>query len=204
MKKYILILLAVVILFNLSGCILGKSYTITDNNIENYLDSKSSVGKNDRDFESCIDDYAAEVLPNISELPKYEDIYYQYYIESRYWVTETMLLVVTYDKNIYLDEIEEINNTFMFLDHVVKDDDNVDFLLPEYVFQINEYEFRVIDEVQSSFMEYPKSFGMIATSDEDNSIAYLYFYDQDLDIIGREDEEDPMQRFVEMYFQYDW
>lgn len=204
MKKYNLIFLFLVILLSFSGCILGKSFTITDNNIENYLDSKSSVGKNDRDFESCIDEYAAEVLPSISELPEYEDIFYQYYIKSSSYNTESMFLVVTYNQSTYLDEKEEIDNTFKFLDHVVKDDDNEDFLLPEYVFQINEYEFRVIDEEQSSYMGYPWSFGMVATSDKNNSIAYLYFYDFSLDIIGRQDEEEPMQDFVEMYFQYDW
>lgn len=202
-KLFILLFLFLAILLYLSGCIFGETFTITDNNIENYLSSKSSLGRHFKYYD-IIDDYAADVLPNLDDLPKYEDIYYQYYIDSSYWVTESMLLVVTYSQNTYLDEKEELNNTFTFLGHVVKDDDNEDFLIPEYIFQINEYEFRVIDEDQSTYMEYPKFFGMIATSDKNNTIAYLYFYDQDLDIIGRENEENPMQDFVERYFQYEW
>ena len=51
---------------------------------------------------------------------------------------------------------------------------------------------------------YPKSFGMIDTSDELERIAYLYFYDFDLDIIGEPDDNNRMSKFVESYFDYEF
>ena len=48
-------------------------------------------------------------------------------------------------------------------------------------------------------MGYPKSFGMIGTSDEKKRIAYLYFYDFDLDV-----GEANMAQFVKDYFDYEF
>ena len=45
---------------------------------------------------------------------------------------------------------------------------------------------------------------MIGMSDEKNSIAYLYFYDSDLDYIGDEEDSQPMASFVKEYFKYDF
>jgi len=43
---------------------------------------------------------------------------------------------------------------------------------------------------------------MIGVSEDKKSIAYLYFYDSDLDYIGDEDEENPMANFIREYFKY--
>lgn len=56
----------------------------------------------------------------------------------------------------------------------------------------------------NSNIKFPKSFGMIGTSEEKKSIAYLYFYDFDLDYIGEKNERDPMANFVKKYFEYDF
>ncbi|MPN09725.1 hypothetical protein SDC9_157017 [bioreactor metagenome] len=44
---------------------------------------------------------------------------------------------------------------------------------------------------------------MIGISDEEKSIAYLYFYDYDLDYI-RKDKDSPMADFVNENFKYDF
>lgn len=44
---------------------------------------------------------------------------------------------------------------------------------------------------------------MIGIADEKKSIAYLYFYDYDLDYIEN-DNESPMVNFVKKYFKYDF
>ena len=43
---------------------------------------------------------------------------------------------------------------------------------------------------------------MIGISEEKKSIAYLYFYDGDLDYIAEENEKNPMANFVKEYFKY--
>jgi len=66
------------------------------------------------------------------------------------------------------------------------------------------YDFKVVAGNDKSKAEYPKSFGMIGTSDEKKSIAYLYFYDNDLDYIGDIDEKSPMSNFVKKNFKQDF
>ncbi len=45
---------------------------------------------------------------------------------------------------------------------------------------------------------------MIGTSDDKKSIAYLYFYDSDLDYISKKDRGTSMEGFVKEYFDYDF
>ena len=46
---------------------------------------------------------------------------------------------------------------------------------------------------------------MVATSDKNCSIAYMYFWDLEIDYVGKKGEENPkMQEFVQEYFRYEW
>jgi len=113
-----------------------------------------------------------------------------------------MLLVISYDEETYISEKKRIEESTDFLEEVVfTTDDVVSYFLPEPEFSINSYHFRV---VKSDLGYYPKYFGMIATSDEKNTIAYLYFKDGDLDVISINRKEGEMKKFVEEYFKYDW
>ena len=98
-----------------------------------------------------------------------------------------------------------MDDDYAFLKKEVKSKfDETKYYITENEFLINSYKFRVIDDTQSSNIEYPKSFGIIGTSDDKNSIAYLYFYDFDLDYIGKEDKDFSMANFVKEYFKYDF
>ena len=78
------------------------------------------------------------------------------------------------------------------------------YVIPEAKFSINSYNFKVVKEYNGVKSDFPSQFGIIGTSDEKHSIAYLYFYDFELDSIGYKDDEHPMQDFVESYFKYDF
>lgn len=165
-----------------------------DNNIKNYLQSGEYVKK-----------YADYVLPELADLPDYKDIEYQYFRNpyNTLGIAETMLLVVTYDKNTYEDEKTKLDSSFTFLDHIVVVDGYN--YMPEYEFAINSYDFRVVDRETKNTFEYPNSFGMVATSDENCSIAYMYFWDLEIDYVGKKGKEKPkMQEFVQEYFRYEW
>jgi len=166
-------------------------YKMQDRNIAHYL----SRGQK-------IDTFAVDVLPDLDSLPEYEKINYQYYIHRYIFMTETVLLVVMYDQPTYEAEKEKLDETYTFLDHAVLS--GYGFLIPKYEFSINTYEFRIVEEEGSDHIRYPKHFGLIATSDEKNSIAYMYFADQDLDHISIDGEEEPMKKFVKKYFKYRW
>ncbi|MBQ9085400.1 MAG: hypothetical protein IJY24_07090, partial [Clostridia bacterium] len=51
--------------------------------------------------------------------------------------------------------------------------------------KINDYSFRVLDinEEYGLEIDYPKRLVIIVTNDQDNSISYTAFYDDDLDYI---------------------
>ncbi|MFR5172590.1 MAG: hypothetical protein ACLTD6_15570, partial [Clostridium paraputrificum] len=78
------------------------------------------------------------------------------------------------------------------------------FLIPENEFKVNSYTFRVASGNESYTADYPKSFGMVGTSDDKKSIAYLYFYDSDLDYISKKDNRTSMLEFIKEHFDYDF
>lgn len=168
-----------------------------DTDIEHYMDSGERI-----------DEFASDVLPHLENLPSYMDIQYQFYIKDGFFVTETMLLTVTYDKTTYEAEKEKIGETYSFLSYVVADedddDDHPEYIIPDYEFTVGSYDFKVVAAEGNEQDVYPHYFGMIGVSDELRSIAYLYYYDQDLDYISETQGEEPMQKFVEEYFPYTW
>lgn len=186
-KKYLIMIIITFIVF-VCGC--SRSNT----NIDKYLKSGE-----------IIDSYAKEFMPSIEELPKYKDISYKHNKESVLWYTsDAMTLVVEYDDETYKSEKEKLSKRYTFLSEKIPFDEEGLYIIPEYEFSINSYDFKVIEESDNDDTYYPKSFGMIGTSDDKRSIAYLYFYDFDLDCIGDKGEQSSMANFVKEYFKYDF
>jgi hypothetical protein len=191
MKKVVCIIVVILfILLIFSGC------SKTDKNIEHYLKSGHEI-----------DTYAANVLPSIDSLPAYKSIDFQYYDHIvLLYESEAMVLVVSYDKDTYEDEKVKLDTKYSFLDHdVTTNIDSKDvYTIPEYDFTYKGYRFRVVTGTANDSSEYPKFFGLVATSDEKRSIAYLYFYDSDLDCISDSKDNQPMAEFIKEYFNYAW
>jgi hypothetical protein len=149
-------------------------------------------------------------MPDIKNLPTYEKIYYKYYhkiVLPLIFHSDTMLLVVTYNETIYDLEKSKIDNYIYLNQRIFKKYENIDeitYLLPEPEFKINSFHFRVLEANQDNNFDYPHYIGIIATSDEKKSIAYLYFEDQDLDYISIDKTEDEMVKFVKEYYRYKW
>lgn len=189
MRRKYLIIIMVVIILSITGCSRSSS------NIKKYLNSGARI-----------DTYAKDFMPAIEDLPKYKDISYRYKHKSIIlFESDSMTLVVEYDDETYESEKEKLANKYNFLNEKIpsKYDEDL-YFIPEYQFSINSYNFKVVEGNDKSKAEYPKSFGIIGTSDENKSIAYLYFYDQDLDYIGYKEETHPMANFVKQYFKYDF
>lgn len=137
-------------------------------------------------------------MPTLDTLPEYEDIEYRYMNKTMLmFQSYSIALIVKYDDKTYESEKRKLaeNYTLMNITSAANDET----ITPEYEFSINSYTFKVVKG-----NEFPKSFGMIGTSDEKQSIAYLYFYDFDLDYIGDENDSNPMPDFVKQYFDYDF
>ena len=172
-----------------TGC--NKSST----NIDEYLNSGNIIDTEAKDF-----------MPPIEDLPAYKNISYKYNSNSAaFFMSDAITLVVEYnDKQTYEKEKENLTNKYKFLERkVASDPEEIKYYVPEHEFSIDSYVFKVADKNDNYTVEYPKSFGMIGTSDAKKSIAYLFFYDSDLDFI-RDDNESPMANFVKDYFEYDF
>jgi hypothetical protein len=128
-----------------------------------------------------------DMMPALDKLPKYKDINYQCYRYNT-WLTsrgKSYVLVVTYDKDTYTSEKAKLDKTYTFLDHPLRGNYCEDgehyktgeYTIPEYKFKCSGYDFRV---VKDEYSYYPYWFGMIGVNDSSRSIAYVYFYDQEI------------------------
>ncbi|WP_205758522.1 hypothetical protein [Lysinibacillus sp. SGAir0095] len=175
------ILLMITFLFVVTGC------SKTSKDIEKYLNTGSGI-----------DAPAKQMMPTLDQLPVYEKIEYRYTKKTMlFFQSHSVALIVNYDEQTFENENEKLAENFTFSTMTSATTDEAS--TPDYQFVINSYTFKIVDE-----NEFPKSFGMIGTSDKEQSIAYLYFYDFDLDSIGEEDNSNPMPEFVNDYFNYDF
>ena len=166
----------------------------------------TSIEKSLEDYSERREIYPAlsDVFPDLNTLPKHENIYYQYRDKRLFPFSGpgSLLLVVTYDSEIYEVEKKKLES-LTFLSQPIGDDK--DYQIPETEFSIKSFTFKVLgDNGNEKKFEYPMYFAMIATSDEKNSIAYLSFGDSDLDYISETNEEGSMAKFVKEYYRYKW
>lgn len=187
MKKIKMIILISALSILISGC----SYTKTG--IDNYLDTGSEL-----------DQDSLYVMPVLDDIENYESIEYLHtHKDMILFEADSVVLDITYDEETYKNEKELIDEKYMF--YIKEEDENNSIMqVVEDEFSINSYEFRIVVKNEENFTGLPKSFGMIGTSDENKSIAYLYFYDFDLDSIGAETVNDVMPDFIRDYFKYEF
>jgi hypothetical protein len=164
------------------------------------------------------------VLPVLADLPEYEAIDYGYkHFSLLIYYSDAVALKLKYDPKTYEAEKLRLDKEFEFLSEPVTalGYEDVPFqIIPAHEFKINSYTFRVISKDRngkeynehgySSDYDYPHNIGMVAYSDEKQSIAYLSFYDPDLDEISggfwvqSSDGEKAMRAFVKEYFRMSW
>ena len=185
-SKHLLLLVLTLVL--LTGCSQSES------NIENYLNTGSDI-----------DHVSTSIMPKLNELPEYQNIEYNYKHKSALiFDSEAVVLVLEYDPETYEVEKSKLESDFTYLEEqVISDFDNEKYYIPQPAFSINNYDFKVVSSTNKDDFDYPKSFGMLATSDEDKRIAYLYYYDTDLDYI-RSESSTPMAEFVSENFDYEF
>lgn len=197
MKKTLIIIASVIVsiiaIFALCVWIFGFS-TTTNNSLTDYTERRASSS------------ISQQVMPNLDDLLVYKDIYYQYrHKRMLIFSADTMLLVVTYDEATYQAEKSKLNDFDYLQEPSVYKDRRTGkdtYLLPEPEFSINSFNFKVLNRTNG--FEFPKYIGIIATSDEKNSIAYLYYDDVDMDYISEDEAEGVMAKFVKEYFRYKW
>ncbi|MEG0383450.1 MAG: hypothetical protein RR642_01720 [Solibacillus sp.] len=187
MKRQHVSLIKLLVMMIVALLLTGCSKTSAD--IDEYLNTGTAI-----------DAEAKDVMPVLNELPTYRDIDYRHMQKKMFlFEANSVVLVVEYDTKTYESEKGKLTEEFAFSKLEDTSETTDDTSRPNVEFSLNSYEFRVLEG-----NGYPKYFGMIGTSDEHQRIAYLYFYDSDLDKIGEPDDINRMSRFVKSYFDYDF
>lgn len=195
MKRTAITLAAIATILLLIGWLGWRELTapIIDRNIENYPSA-------DVDFAKQAD----LSMPIISELPNSAQLEFEHRIYQRgffYW--QSVMLTATYDQQTYLKEKDRIDSAYDFMTRTV--DDGMGFYyLPAATFSISDYKFRVIDPPGDEMEGFPNFIGMIATSDKDKEIVYLYCEDGTLQYLSTEAGQKAMVKYVEKKYPHFW
>lgn len=170
--RYLLLLASLLLASSLLGCsLLDKTYY--SNEAENY--------------ESFISMYSGmnRFMPKADDLGNYKSVVFGYkeHIISMFmgFHTDGVSVFVSYDRNNYESEKEKAFARYEFLSEPVIDSSGY-YTIPVVSFEYKGYTFRIIS--QSYY--YPKQFTMVGVNDKKATIAYLAFYDDELDYLSEE------------------
>lgn len=186
-KKIAVIVSVIVVICVIVGAHFGANRTVSG--MENY---KKNYAKNP--------DYIHFTL---SEVGEYNEVYYQSATSGNLlFKSRASMLTAKYSAENFKKQ-NEANEYLHYQENEIKFDGE-HYALPQTEFTIGKWSFRVL-ESRSSNWQIPKSIDFIAVNKDERKIAYMTFYDQDLDYICSADEADGyMEKFVNKYFKYDF
>lgn len=128
----------------------------------------------------------AEYMPSLDELGEYESLDFYYYHKTMFvFHSDAYTLKVTYDEGEFETEKEKVLNNYSYRRKIPLREEKELKKDPE--FHIDTFEFKLLSTPESD--AYPKELTFIGISEETNEIAYVYYYDQDLDYIDTTFEE---------------
>lgn len=153
-------------------------------------------------FDSVVTEYFDE--SKIGNCKNYS--YSLHLMRSILFCSDGSVLLAEYEAEDFDKQLEVIERSYRFLDQQVFDQYN-DYVSPPPVFTIGDWSFRTIAVDLSENRGthgIPKSFQMIAVNEHTLNIAYLDFYDFDLDYLGTPDDTDYMEQFIKENFHTDF
>lgn len=115
-------------------------------------------------------------LPYLADLEPYEDCRFNY-TARRVSVFEShaYILIVQYDEATYLEKKEQLETQFTWLTEQIPGEE--EGMNPQ--FAMDHFTFRAVEGGW-----YPKEMLFIGTAETNCEIAYIYFYDMDLDYVS--------------------
>ena len=137
--------------------------------------------------------YASTLMPNLDDLNSYTDAKFGYkhvlYFTILGFQSDNISLFVTYDDN-YTEEKQSVLSSYDFL----KEEELGEF--PVTSFDYRGYSFQIVPnrDYRNDGSCTCKTFMMIGYNDANNTIAYLYFYDFDIDYIDNMNNE--LENFI--------
>lgn len=146
-----------------------------------------TISKNIDDFDTYIEKvpYANEFIPDYRiDIGNYSQVQFGYKKTSTFlFQSEGITLIASYDDVEYASEKQKSSEKLYFLEEPVVDGDN--YIFPVTTFEYEGYAFKIAPkrDYWTSGTLTCKSFMMLGYNDLESKIAYLYFYDMDLDYL---------------------
>ena len=166
-------------------------------------------------YEKIVEDVegASEFMPALDDLNSYTNINFGYkrilYSFLLGFESDNISLFVTYDSN-YIDEKENVlcKYDYLKIDEIIDSYDSFDgdFQFPVTTFEYKGYTFQIVPYRNKNYNNKVscQSFMMVGYNDLNSTIAYLYFYNMDLDLLYNNDytisKEERMQKFIDEEF----
>lgn len=160
--------------------------------IEIFSPRIASQSKDINDYEKYVDEvkYAEKFMPDYkNDIGSYTniDFGYQLNVYSYFmgFCSDCITLIATYDDANYELEKNNVLNKYEYLSEPFKEKDG-DYIFPVATFEYDGYIFKIVpyyhfwsnsDELACI------SFMMVGCNDLENKVAYLYFYDFDIDFL---------------------
>ena len=151
----------------------------------------------DHDLDAALSESAElrEFLPDIAIFPQQEGVSFTKVHHRGLFAHDCYLLRVEGDGNMEAAQ-RDVAARFTFLEGTQVDRFGY-VTIPTPEFDIGSYHFRVVAAENPYPYTYPKYFGMIGVSEQEQTVLYLWYSDQDRDII------DDMAQFVTKEWQLD-
>ncbi len=199
MKKALKIILIIVsitaIIFGGFIVLLVGSYECVKTDINQYSDDIKQIAN------------AAGFMPDLETLTGYTDIEYthKFHCYSMFmgFCSDGFALFVTYDEDQYETFKNEAISSHTFLEEPVLEARGT-YELPVTEFEYNGYTLKVVPDEEYIDFCACKSFMLLGFNDEECKIAYLYYYDFDIDYIAEvgDDLEKEMRELVDTAFSW--
>ena len=132
------------------------------------------------------------------------DYSYKLYRNKGLFPHDGSTLIASYSEDDFNNQKENIKNSYSFLEETVIYEENGDYLSPPPSFSIGDWNFKTIvyDKIKNEDLRYfPYSLQMIGINEKTKQIAYMDFYDSELDLIAESGEKDYMNNFIEDNFK---
>ena len=188
MKKVLAIILCVTLIFTFTSC--GTK----SRSIRKYEKKRNEI------------EYATEFMPSIDDLDGYTDINCSHKWTYFLFDVDTLSLFVEYPSEIYKEKKADVLSSYEFLEETIISDDGDEYLSTPARFEYGGYSFKTAPKLD--IPRYAgcahKSFAFIGFNDDKNRIAYCYFYDFHLDLIGLTNfsEQEMATKYIEDYFYW--
>lgn len=121
-------------------------------------------------------------LPSVAQLGEYTDVQYKYLRRECFiYLSDAYTLRASYAPEEFAKMTDWIDSTYIFQETVINEAEVKS--VREASFTIDDFRFRMLS-LDEYDLYYPKRMAFIGVSDEKREIAFVYFYDFDLDYIS--------------------